>query len=235
MTEFTEWRSLVDGEVISVIPDGLVDNYNADDDDPAGVYNGASLSDFYAGDLGDFSRVAAGIIGESALESTGDSAGIGSEPDDELDDLPNYIPAGNNFRFYSQDRGGLPMMIMVADKTSFEGSGSYSGISISPWFDAGELRIRDDDGNDVATDSWTGSNASDWHLTEVETSYDSGADDLTINAESFEVDQSDGTKQDSVASVSATVTPPRTEGGFITAQGTSDTDGIRFDGINLNE
>ena len=64
MTEFTEWRSLVDGERINAIPDTVEDFERTD-----------PLSD-YSGDTGQFSIITDDPIeGEKSLEATDDSNG----------------------------------------------------------------------------------------------------------------------------------------------------------------
>jgi len=92
MVDFTggTWRSLIDGEEVGAIPDSVVDNFNDDDAEPAGLYNGNSLSDFYEGAQNgipsgvsrDTSRV---FEGSHSLEvDAGAADGVISRPTDGL-------------------------------------------------------------------------------------------------------------------------------------------------------
>ena len=98
MTEFTKWRSLVDGAEISAIPDGLVDNFNSVDDNPVGPYEeDFDLSNFYTGAVDEFQRSnEQSFSGQTslAIPSTDDDTVIHSE---QGDGLPNYPSPGDTF------------------------------------------------------------------------------------------------------------------------------------------
>ena len=102
MTEFTTWRSLVDGEEIAAIPDTLVDNFEPDDGDPSGPYgDGEDLSTYYSemGDgLSEWDRTTDGIIGQKAAKrvNDGNEPVIWSVPGD---GLPNYPSEGDTVRY----------------------------------------------------------------------------------------------------------------------------------------
>ena len=79
-------RILFDGVAI---PDSVVDNFEDEDADPPGIYNGLSLSDVYSGDLASFSRISGGITGNTVLANEADAGDlIHSQPDDGLNRYP---------------------------------------------------------------------------------------------------------------------------------------------------
>ena len=145
MTEFTEWRSLVDGERISAIPDNLVDNFelSADvdgADEPFGPYlEGDDLSTFYSGDLGDFERTDSSptIEGDFSVHisssDTLDSAAIISTPGDELPRYPD-LTEGETIRVSLDqiDSDGAPLFVFEAQDAN---NAYYCGVRPSSgWF-----------------------------------------------------------------------------------------------------
>jgi len=73
MTEFTTWRSLVDGAEIIAIPESVVDNFEDSDDvdgaeEPFGIYDdGEDIVDYYPHSNGEedgFYRDSGGLVGE---------------------------------------------------------------------------------------------------------------------------------------------------------------------------
>ena len=109
MTEFTTWRSLVDGEEISAILGSVVDNF-----EPI-LYEdeGLTLSDYYQQDTGDMARVDDETFDSTkALElpEIGSRAHIRSIDGDQNEDLPRYFKKGEKLsarlRFEGSDLDG---------------------------------------------------------------------------------------------------------------------------------
>jgi len=119
MVDFTggTWRSLIDGSEVSAIPDSgvLIDNFEDDDGDPifhdgdgneiAGPYgDGDSLSDFYSGNVGDFSRVSSDVLeGGNALQKDKDSSDDDGIYSLDGDGLPYYPEPGDVFACLLRD------------------------------------------------------------------------------------------------------------------------------------
>ena len=111
MTEFTTWRSLVDGEEIVAIPDGVVDNFEDADADPAGPYeDGEGITDYYSHqfptDPVQYERTTDDVEeGSHALSRIGEEEGrsnIVSWPDD---GLPTYPDFGDTVAWLIRDPG----------------------------------------------------------------------------------------------------------------------------------
>ena len=110
MTEFTTWRSLVDGEEIVAIPDGVVDNFEDADADPAGPYeDGEDITDYYGGATAGFARTTDNAVeGDKSLNGNQAESNefIISEPND---GLPNYPDFGDTISFLLEDRGDISL------------------------------------------------------------------------------------------------------------------------------
>ena len=203
MTEFTEWRSLVDGAVIAAIPGILVDNWNnEDDEEEPGIYNDIGLSDVYSLDVDRFSRVTdESVIGDFALSRSddGDEPVILSWPGDGLNRYPD---AGETVQYLIKDPGEdlLPQPCLMAG-TDVSSDQAY-------WFEwrSGEIAIAKHDVDDpdaVNANRLSSTSVStdfeEYHVCEV--SLPTSSDD-EILYEVYEHD-GDGEKGDFVDSVSA--------------------------------
>ena len=189
MTEFTTWRSLVDGEEIIAIPDTWIDNFNNDDDpEQAGLYNGQTLSDFYSGDVSGFGRsFGDGLIGDHALEVTTDFSGMFSQPQDGLNQYPEE---GDKIPVYLKD----PMEADVAFMFNLDDSSTPVGYGVRLNDNRFHIMKGEYDSNSGAGDTQESSGQvidpmSDWHLFEIDPPT-SENDELAITA--FTVDQEDG-------------------------------------------
>ena len=128
MSNFTTWRSLVDGEEISAIPDSVIDNF---EEDPDGPYNGDNLTDFYSdgafGGKESFEITTSNPIeGNRSLfqDETSTSQEIISLPDD---GLPNYFEKGQTAAFLVQGSGADGRFCFGAPNTN---DYYFAGISI---------------------------------------------------------------------------------------------------------
>ena len=114
MTEFTKWRSLVDGEEISAIPDSVLDNFEPADGDPAGPYDdGDNLETYYTIHTGDFERSDSDPIKDDfSLSRTetagGDGSFIISRPGD---GLPTYPDPGESVSAIIDGQDQFPGLI----------------------------------------------------------------------------------------------------------------------------
>ena len=173
MTEFTTWRSLVDGEEISAIPDILVDNFELEDSDPLGVWkDGETPNDRYpqeSGQSGTFEFVTdanEAIEGERYLKNDTDSGYLISQ---EGDGLNRYPEKGDVFEGY----------VNVVDAATFNHGQIVFGAEESTDRNFYEVRVYPDDatfsvkvwvdGSDTALDSESVSlSFGEWYRIEVE-------------------------------------------------------------------
>ena len=188
MVDFTggTWRSLIDGQEVSAIPDGLVDNFENADADPAGVYEtGETIADYYSQDTADFARTTETVFnGGHALEATSDNVDIVSTPGDGLPNYPSQ-PVTIEYYYYTVpgSSGGCNIIAQNGD-----------GYLCQPRHRDSDLRLIRRDGFGFEELASTTMNTSDNTWYRIEFEYVN--DDLTAT-----VEQTDGTE---VASESAT-------------------------------
>jgi len=136
-----------DGTILySAIPDSVVDNFEADDADPPGIYaSGETIVDYYRGDVGSVARASTDSMeGNHYLEVTDSNEGhqIHSLPSD---GLPRYPAYGEVFSTLLYDAGGESnnpgMLYGVGENTN-----GVDGFlcAIYPSIDTIELYRRDD-------------------------------------------------------------------------------------------
>lgn len=183
----------------TAIPDGLVDNFEPADGDPAGPYeSGENLSTYYSGDLGNFSRsqTTEALDGDYAFDF--DSGSPGEAFSFPGDGLPTYPVKGDVF-------AGL----LQADGGRYHGIGFGFGDTEN-WYDA---RINDSD-NEIGigkvyggsftqiTSVSTTIGSGTWYDVEIEWHDGSGSEpDDTIIVRLYTVDSS-GSRTGEQASVS---------------------------------
>ena len=181
MTEFTTWRSLVDGAEISAIPDSVIDNFEDADANPAGLYSDEdTVADFWPHDNGHdaMNRSDENVaVGGHSLRINADTSDVSiparwSVPSDET--LPRYVEPGDTVKVLMRDdsdriRPSLGVMV--------DGSENPDCYAVRLRGDEDEVAIRkgyslaDDDPRDGATSLSTESpslNSGDWYWVEYQ-------------------------------------------------------------------
>jgi hypothetical protein len=125
MVNYTEWRSLSDGRIISATPDSVVDNFEDADADPAGPYaSGETITDYYTITAGDFSRTTSNAIADSySLERTSASGNVYSDAIVSLDGdgLPIYPTEGETVSLIVKNADVFPSVLSAAPERSAKG------------------------------------------------------------------------------------------------------------------
>ena len=153
---------------IDAIPDSVVDNF---EDFPDGPYeSGDSLSDFYSGDLGVFSRTTSDVPGDGDYALDEDGSGNVAIISEEGDGLPRYPEKGEIFSVLMRNNGSNSVPYFGWATTGTENSSDGYGIKTVN----DEIRFIKNDGDEpgdgerLVEDS-TGDNMVDeWIHVEVE-------------------------------------------------------------------
>ena len=148
MTEFTTWRSLVDGNEIVAIPDGVVDNFEDADADPPGVYeDGETIADYYGGDTGQFSRTTDEVeTGVKSLDINVSSNSLIIS----TSGLNSYPEKGDIFEVYGyHDGDGVILIYFGAPNEA--GWGDDSGYRMYTRNDDNRMRIERSDNGSITT------------------------------------------------------------------------------------
>ena len=96
---FQKWRSLIDGQEVSAIPDSVVDNF----EEILYEDEGNTLGDYYAGDLSGFEREQSIVFeGDFSLNVVGGRDSISS-----TSGLPNYPGQGDTFSVWEYEVGSV--------------------------------------------------------------------------------------------------------------------------------
>ena len=165
MVQYTEWRSISDGSIISSIPDVLVDNFEDSQDvdgaeEPFGIYGpDEDLSDYYKGDLANYARTTDDpAIGDYALEWQSNQnlrydTVVISEPGD---GLPNYPEQEDTIRCLLRDFSGPesrlgPAVVFNADYDA--GEDEVDGYAVGIDNDQNEIKIWKLDGFNAIAES----------------------------------------------------------------------------------
>ena len=145
MTEFTTWRSLVDGEEISAIPDELVSQFKIDEGD------GTTLNN-------EFESQPNATISGADFESDNDLVGgfglrfDGDQVD--IDDLFDFVGPNDQFAFaITVDLDNLNINQVFWFISDFDGSNNIGGISVGTGRDtSGKFAVdwRDQDFNAIS-------------------------------------------------------------------------------------
>jgi len=208
VTEFTKWRSLVDGEEIIAIPDGVllpesddldnfdgdVEDYDINDDSPV-IYTEQNNLSLKQSDEG-----------EVSIESTSG--------------LNRYPERGEKFAYYFQGTSGDPDAVF---KFGLQDSSNFYSVMLRLGSDS--LRIRKDGDNEdiesvsVSFDTWY----------DIEVEWESNGD---ITVRLFDVDQS-GNRESEIGSVSTT--DSEYESGGIGFESISDTGLARYDYVRVTD
>ena len=151
------------------IPDSVLDNFNADDADPPGVYQtGETIADYYRGDTGSYERETTDAIeGSHSLATDGDGLdAIVSEPGD---GLSRYHDPGETIGFLIRDSSDNhnPVFLFSAELSSGDLFGY--GASLVPQFN--EIRIRKFDADSGTSQNTASASLSTdrWYWAEVDT------------------------------------------------------------------
>ena len=187
MSNFTTWRSLVDGEEILAIPDSAV--FHPDDND----------LDNFQGDTGDFSIDSSPALPdlETGKSINGDGREISS-----TSGLDSYPEQGQQFACYLYAESGGPTPAMTwAVQTAGSEDDMYNMFFRE---DDEELEIRKRENGSstpLAENTDVGVTDGEWYDLEVDWETDG-----TITGRIYDVDQSTGERQSELGSVSATDT-----------------------------
>ena len=180
MTEFTTWRSLVDGEEIIGIPDSVVEDFERDD----------PLDD-YDGDTEDYSTTSDAIQGSTSISSTGDSGEAIQLVDVVVDSLPEK---GDEFSYLVEGRdddAGPIVMWGVPDPADDDGYEVWVNIPDD------EILFNDRTGSTLDSESVS---LSANQVYEVVVDWQDNDD---IDIEVFEFDEEEFNRGESVATLSA--------------------------------
>ena len=131
MTEFTEWRSLVDGEPISTIPDGLIDNFELEGSEPAGIYDDEDdLDSFYFGS-NEFEIVDSSLgSGQRSVESTDTTTDAHVKISEPGDGLNEYPESEGTIRALLQDDPDGAQPILLCNATYDESEATFTGYGV---------------------------------------------------------------------------------------------------------
>ena len=163
MSDFTTWRSLIDGATIGAIPDSVVDNFNDFDDDPAGPYEeGDTLSTFYSGDTDTFERDDTSPVkfGSKSLKQDSNDKQIISTP---TDGLPRYPVQGEIIEYW-----------VYGGENTDNGNNTLFGVQDSSNYYSVQLREDADnfvivkDGDAQETVSTSGQTPGEWQRVVIE-------------------------------------------------------------------
>ena len=189
MSDFTTWRSLVDGEEISAIPDTVV----LPESDDLEHFEG----DTGQYEINDDEPVIFTEVNNLSVKNTS-----GSSEEDRIvsfSGLDNYPEQGDTFSCFLREDGSQPLAIMLFGVQNYDfefyGAGIADGVS--------EFRLFKDGlgGGDTIASTSVSLSTEEWYDVEVEWETDG-----TITARLFEVDQSSGERQSQMESISATDT-----------------------------
>ena len=197
MTEFTTWRSLVDGAEISDIPDGVVDNFEDADSDPAGPYaSGETVSDFYQGSTGSYERTTSDVVeGSKALRDTDDD-GTNSMWSVPGDGLPQYLSEGNTVEFLVRNNGSNPVVCLNVEDSASPSAYAFNISNRVEIYKATDLTDLYNSETQLSVGDG-GVNEDTWYIGEVVTPTSS---DATISFTLFENDNlSKGSQVDSTS------------------------------------
>ena len=177
-TDFNEWYSLVDGQIIVDIPDSVVDNFNDADADPPGVYGAdEDVDDYYTfrdtSSTYIFRQTDTVFEGSHALEVsvTGD-AGVLSFPGDGLNSYPQKGDIFQSY-FYNPSSGGARRPAII-----YGGQDTDNYYQFANRDDDNEIRfrpIKDGSANNVGTTSAT-IPTDEWYVMRVEWHDGSGSE-----------------------------------------------------------
>ena len=162
MSNFTTWRSLVDGEEIFAIPDSVVDNFEW----------GGPLSDRWAGATGDWEINQTDVLfGDYSLSPTTTGAGIIEVISGDYD-VPRVLgPSDVPFGFWFNEENNEAIRWYFA----FQDSSNYAAAEVSPPSDQVRIRV---DGTVENTASVTLS-TSEWYWLGP-TEWDTGVGEVTV-------------------------------------------------------
>ena len=183
---------------IDAIPDGVVDNFEDADSDPAGPYEeGETLDTYYTDVDGSFNRTTTDVIeGDKAVEGNGTADGLISEPGD---GLPRYPEEGDKIEYLIRTPGNVPRYFfnMAFDGTNL--SGYELGFNLE-FDDAINIRRIDDGTATELASSSISASQNTWYLLEIDPpTTNSSSIDCTV----YNVDTEDLSRGSQVADVSA--------------------------------
>ena len=182
MSDFTTWRSLVDGEEIGVIPDAVVEDFER-----------SNPLDDYSGDLTNYSV-------QSTTTFEGDNALIGENRAGEIistSGLDAYPQAGEIFSYRTRIQGDRPISVGLF---GVQDTDNYYGAYINK----DELRLLKDELGGALDDSAISIATDIWYLIRVYWDVD-GNDEITVELWEDEPinERGEGTLVDSVTATDA--------------------------------
>ena len=161
MSNFTTWRSLVDGEEISGIPDSVVDNFNDEDDaEQPGIYDTETdFSDIWDGSTA-WDRVdnEESKVGDFALKGT--SSNLETAWSDSVNRIPER---GEWFQFWTWQTSDGRFSVALSDSTNFMDDGAhyrfrYSAVDgtirITKTIDGSQTIISEESLSTTVTEEW---------------------------------------------------------------------------------
>lgn len=208
----------------TAIPASVIDNFEASDADPAGVYEtGQTIADYYSGSTDRFGRTTSNVQeGATALEATnpnGNPQLVESSPGDGLNTYPSD---GDTIRFIIRDPGAFPGLAVNADFSS----GDVYSYSIRSADNTIRIEQR---GSTAATLASANASVSQdtWYWGEADKPDANG----NLSFALYEYNTSDGSRGSQIQSVSATNTDYSHDGiGALTLGATA---GTILDGIEV--
>ena len=226
---FTKWRSLIDGQEVSAIPDRVVDNFEDVDSDPSGPYeDGQDITDYYNGDVDNFERTTSNVLeGGHALAviTDGTTNQIYSMPGD---GLPRYPKAGETVICLIREPSGNPGQEVPLYIT--DANGGIDGYGIRTTASGGRIGVNKWEDGDYTVLSATDVSLSEetWYWYEFETPTTA---DNSMTTTAYEVSVENGSPERG----SELATETASDSDFIKDEGTEVGVGIEIVDSSNNE